>query len=465
MKPMRWALIFLLAVVSTQVTHAGLADKLASPDADKREKALKKFNDMWPEDEAAFFASLTKDFKDETRSDKKETLAHALTNLSCGILGWIDHQNRWADAFDGIKLVAASNPDIAADAFPTLLARMKAPGEGDPLRHSAKARLTLQSLGKGIAPKILEALKEENAQEEAVLYELPGGVPFPRSHLIVDLEGVLYDLLGQEGLDLAARQQGFKSWQDRQSKRAKKRENDENTQARQERESYSEVIRLAKAGDANAQNELGTMHIEGKGVKQDFGEAFKWLAKAQAKGSPEAEQNLYALLRRDIMSEMVAEDVKWGKQPLNFMMPIPGVLGKLYNRERPLWVFVDAGWAFTSAYEKREYVLRLLRITRRYPLKIDAVTIRHWGEDNQVSELAYVEAPWTKVIFGDTLKTITAENIAPHLPKGLTPVAPQEGILETEAPAGSPLPSGVPATKRSSKRSEVLKKLRENPSH
>lgn len=431
MRLTRWVLLVLLAALPFQVAHAGLADKLASPDTDKREKALKKFNDMWPEDEVAFFASLTKDFKDETRSDKKETLAHALTNLSCGILSWIDHQNRWADAFDGIKLVAASNPDIAADAFPTLLARMKAPGEGDPLRHYAKARLTLQSLGKGIAPKVLATLKEENAQEEAVLYEIDG-VPYPRSHLIVDLEGVLYDLLGQEGLDLAARQQGFKSWQDRQGKRAKKRENDENTQARQERESYSEVARLAKAGDANAQNELGTMHIEGKGVKQDFGEAFKWLAKAQAKGSPEAEQNLYALLRREIMSEMAAEDVKPGKQPLNFMMPIPGVLGKLYNRERPLWVFVDATWEFSGAYAKREYVSKLLSIVRRYPLKIDAITIRHWGHDNSVRELTYIEAPWKRVIFGDTLKTMTAEAIAPNLPRGVKPEAPQEAEMAPE---------------------------------
>lgn len=435
MNLIRWVLPVVLAVLPLQAAQAGLADNLASQDARKREKALSKFRDMWSDKRPQVLSDIASDYKSETRLDKKETLARALVNLSCGILGWNDHENEWPDAFDAIKLVAETNPTIAADAFPTLLARAKDPGQSDRLRHAAKARLTLQSLGKGIVPKILDALKEENAQEDVVLYELPGGVAYPRSHLIVDLESMLEILLGQEGLDLAARQQGYKGWQDRQGQRAKNRADDEATQAKEERERVSETIRLAKAGDANAQNDLGAMYIQGKGVKDDYGEAFKWLTKAHANGVPEAERNLYALLRREIMAEMVAEDVKWGKQPLDFMMPLPAVLGKLYHREKPLWVFVDAGWAFSSAYAKREYVSKLLVIVRRYPLKVDAITIRHWSRDNKVRELTYAEAPWAKAIFGDSLQTMAAEALVPNLPRGVQPEAPLEREIGPDSAA------------------------------
>ena len=49
---------------------------------------------------------------------------------------------------------------------------------------------------------------------------------------------------------------------------------------------------LAEQGDAQAQNTLGKLHYEGKGVSQNYGEAVKWYRKAAKQGNEEAQFNL-----------------------------------------------------------------------------------------------------------------------------------------------------------------------------
>jgi len=49
---------------------------------------------------------------------------------------------------------------------------------------------------------------------------------------------------------------------------------------------------LADQGDAHAQNSLGTMYAEGKGVPQDYAEAVKWYRKSAEQGHAAAGFNL-----------------------------------------------------------------------------------------------------------------------------------------------------------------------------
>ena len=59
-----------------------------------------------------------------------------------------------------------------------------------------------------------------------------------------------------------------------------------------------ELIRiksLSEQGDANAQNELGTMYQKGKGVKKNYAEAWKWYSLAIAQKHAEAADNRLSL--------------------------------------------------------------------------------------------------------------------------------------------------------------------------
>ena len=53
-----------------------------------------------------------------------------------------------------------------------------------------------------------------------------------------------------------------------------------------------ELLPLAEAGDAQAQQNLGSMYTEGKGVPKDYAEAIKWFRKAAAQGNALGQSNL-----------------------------------------------------------------------------------------------------------------------------------------------------------------------------
>jgi hypothetical protein len=63
-------------------------------------------------------------------------------------------------------------------------------------------------------------------------------------------------------------------------------------------ESTREVRKLAERGDASAQNELGLLYYEGRGVPQDHRKAKEWFDKAVEQGHPGAQVNLGTLYLR-----------------------------------------------------------------------------------------------------------------------------------------------------------------------
>jgi uncharacterized protein len=58
--------------------------------------------------------------------------------------------------------------------------------------------------------------------------------------------------------------------------------------AAHDRGDYATAMRLlrplAELGNAHAQNELGVMYAEGRGVQQDYAEAVKWYRKSAEQG-------------------------------------------------------------------------------------------------------------------------------------------------------------------------------------
>ena len=59
-----------------------------------------------------------------------------------------------------------------------------------------------------------------------------------------------------------------------------------------------ELLPLAEAGDAQAQQNLGSMYTEGKGVPKDYAEAIKWFRKAAAQGNALGQFNLGVMYHR-----------------------------------------------------------------------------------------------------------------------------------------------------------------------
>ena len=56
-----------------------------------------------------------------------------------------------------------------------------------------------------------------------------------------------------------------------------------------------ELTQAAKAGNAQAQMDLGRAFLEGKGTQADAGQAFRWITQAAGRGLPEAEYELGVL--------------------------------------------------------------------------------------------------------------------------------------------------------------------------
>jgi TPR repeat protein len=83
----------------------------------------------------------------------------------------------------------------------------------------------------------------------------------------------------------------------------------EDSLAAYDRGDYATAVRLlrplAEQGNAQAQNGLGAMYYNGKGVAQDFKEAVKWYRLAAAQGYASAQVNLAAMYYE---GQGVAED-------------------------------------------------------------------------------------------------------------------------------------------------------------
>ena len=57
-------------------------------------------------------------------------------------------------------------------------------------------------------------------------------------------------------------------------------------------ESVQEIIASAQKGNTDAQNKLGNMYYDGKGVAQDYNESLRWYKKAAKTGNIEALNNV-----------------------------------------------------------------------------------------------------------------------------------------------------------------------------
>ena len=78
---------------------------------------------------------------------------------------------------------------------------------------------------------------------------------------------------------------------------------------------FRETLRAAKQGDAQAQTNLGLMYADGRGVRRDDAEAFKWYRQAAAQGNAEAQYNLGLMYEYGLgVRQDYAEAVKWYRQ-------------------------------------------------------------------------------------------------------------------------------------------------------
>ena len=75
---------------------------------------------------------------------------------------------------------------------------------------------------------------------------------------------------------------------------------------------YESLKRAAEQGDARAQNSLGIMYSNGRGVSQDDAEAVKWYRKAAKQGNASAQNNLGWMYDNGRgVSQDYGEAVKW----------------------------------------------------------------------------------------------------------------------------------------------------------
>ncbi|SEP42856.1 Sel1 repeat-containing protein [Rhodospirillales bacterium URHD0017] len=90
----------------------------------------------------------------------------------------------------------------------------------------------------------------------------------------------------------------------------------EESVAAYDRGDYATALRLlrplAAAGDADAQNNLGTMYHTGKGVPQNYATAVSWFRRAADQGVAVAQDNLGDMYSRGLgVPQDYAEAIKW----------------------------------------------------------------------------------------------------------------------------------------------------------
>ena len=80
---------------------------------------------------------------------------------------------------------------------------------------------------------------------------------------------------------------------------------------------YAEWLPLARQGNAAAQNSLGVLYDEGRGVVRDLAEAARWFHKAADQGDELAQIRLNRLERRQRLARLTV-----GLVPADFVAPI-----------------------------------------------------------------------------------------------------------------------------------------------
>jgi len=90
----------------------------------------------------------------------------------------------------------------------------------------------------------------------------------------------------------------------------------ENAMEALEREDYASALELlvplAEQGDADAQNNLGRLYVNGQGVPQDYAEYVKWCRLAAEQGLATAQSNLGVSYDKGLgVPQDYAEAIKW----------------------------------------------------------------------------------------------------------------------------------------------------------
>jgi uncharacterized protein len=129
----------------------------------------------------------------------------------------------------------------------------------------------------------------------------------------------------------------------------------------------SEVLKHAQAGDLNAQNELGILYSEGRGLPQNYLEAKDWFKKAADQGHAGAQVNLgtlYSLGRGAPYSDHMA--LLWFQRAAEQRNALAfAKLGMMYERGRAvpqslveahMWYNLSAAYGEVRAAESRDAV-------------------------------------------------------------------------------------------------------------
>lgn len=215
----------------------------------------------------------------------------------------------------------------------------------------------------------------------------------------------------------------------------RRRENE--ATARAEKDAFEKHLAAAQRGDPESQNAVGVMYYQGNtAVKADRAKALSWFKKAARKDDASALRNICALMGEEISEKLAVgnRDVICVRHPRrDDIFPPPMFLGKVNSKREPLLVYVDRGWGLSGMYSQMQYMAKLLRIVQKYPIGIDAITVQTWLDKSRTRELAYTEAPWEKILFGDTAKLFDPVLRQAEKATGLKPVGmPEERAFQSE---------------------------------
>ncbi|NGZ59629.1 MAG: hypothetical protein CV081_03870 [Nitrospira sp. LK265] len=130
----------------------------------------------------------------------------------------------------------------------------------------------------------------------------------------------------------------------------------------------NEILKRAQAGDANAQNELGLLYSEGRGLPQNYHEAKDWFKKAADQGHANAQVNLgtlYSLGRGAPYSDPMA--LFWFQKAAEQRNALAfAKLGMMYERGRAvpqslieahMWYSLSIAHGEKRAVESRDAVV------------------------------------------------------------------------------------------------------------
>ncbi|MCL2076384.1 MAG: sel1 repeat family protein [Betaproteobacteria bacterium] len=100
--------------------------------------------------------------------------------------------------------------------------------------------------------------------------------------------------------------------------------------------SLPELTRMAEAGDANAQFDLGSRYSLGQGVPQDYRQAFNWYRKAAEQGHDGAQNNLGSMYDRGngVPQSLQQAIYWWRKAAAQGSPPSQYLLGTAYANGR-----------------------------------------------------------------------------------------------------------------------------------